>query len=160
MLAVDSSVDESRYVGVHAVNDNGRIVCKVAFVCESSRNMWEHINTFMDKDKTVKLAITPGLDLHTPDKWLKRRTVWGYAELLRFTQITRSLITEGVLKHTGEQMLAEHVSRAVLVRAQGGVVISSQRSPGPIECARCLVIAAAMVSRPSSAGMAAMGSAR
>jgi hypothetical protein len=160
VLAVDSSVDESRYVGVHAVNDNGRIVCKVAFVCESSRSMWEQINAIMDKDKTLKLAITPGLDLHTPDKWLKRRTVWGYAELLRFTQITRSLITEGVLNHTGEQMLAEHVSRAVLVRAQGGVVISSQRSPGPIECARCLVIAAAMVSRPSSAGMAAMGFAR
>ena len=160
VLAVDCSVDESRYVGVKAVNDNGRIVCSVAFVAESSRNMWEHINAEMEKDKTLRLAITPGLDLHTPDKWQKRRTVWGYAELLRFTQIVRSLITEGVVLHTGEQMLAEHVNRAVLVRAQGGVVISSQRSPGPIECARCLVIAAAMVSRPGSAGRASMGSAR
>lgn len=157
VLAVDSSVDESRYVGVRAVNVNGQIVCTIAFVAESSRGMWDQINTILENDKTLKLAITPGLDIHTPERWLKRRTIWGYAELLRFTQIARSLITEGVLKHTGETMLAEHVSRAVLVRAQGGVVISSQRSPGPIECARCLVIAATMVSRPGSTGRAVMG---
>jgi hypothetical protein len=35
-------------------------------------------------------------------------------------------------------------------------VISSQRSPGPIEAARLLVVAAALVSRPSNTGRAAM----
>jgi hypothetical protein len=160
VLAVDSSLDESRYCGLRAVNDNGKIVCSVAFVAESSRAMWEHINAAMENDPKLKLAITPGLDLLTPDRWHKRRTLWGYAELLKYTGLVRNMITEGVILHTGEQMLAEHVNRATLVRANGNVVVSSQRSPGPIECARCLIAAASLVARPGGGGRAAMGSSR
>jgi phage terminase large subunit-like protein len=160
VLAVDNSIDEARYVAVRAVNDNGRIVCNVAFVAESSRSMWEQINAAMENDPKLKLAITPGLDLLTPERWAKRRSIWGYAELLKYTGLVRNMITEGILYHTGEQMLAEHVNRAVLVRANGSVVISSQRSPGPIELARCLVAAASMVARPGGGGRAAMGSSR
>jgi hypothetical protein len=57
-------------------------------------------------------------------------------------------------------MLAEHCNRAVLVAAQGAKVISTQRSPGPIEAARCMITAAAMVSRPGGASKPSMGSAK
>jgi hypothetical protein len=56
------------------------------------------------------------------------------------------MITEKLLVHTGEMMLAEHVQRAVAVRQQSSIALSSQRSPGPIELARCMVAAAALAS--------------
>ena len=62
------------------------------------------------------------------------------------------MIEEKTLRHTGEQMLAEHVQRAVAVRSQGSMALSSQRSPGPIELARCMVWAAALAARPVAAG--------
>jgi hypothetical protein len=55
-------------------------------------------------------------------------------------------------------MLAEHVNRAVLVKAENSIVISSQRSPGPIEAARCMVIAAALVSAKPERAKPSMGS--
>ncbi len=61
------------------------------------------------------------------------------------------------IKHDGGELLSEHVGRAVLVRAQNSVVLSSQRSPGPIEAARCLIAGAALVSRPPSTGRVAFG---
>jgi hypothetical protein len=54
-------------------------------------------------------------------------------------------------------MLAEHVNRAVLVRAESSVVISSQRSPGPIEAARCMVVAAALTSAKKASVKPSMG---
>jgi hypothetical protein len=62
------------------------------------------------------------------------------------------MIGEKLIVHTGEQMLAEHCQRAVAVRSQNSIALSSQRSPGPIELARCLVWAAALASRPTSSG--------
>jgi len=55
------------------------------------------------------------------------------------------MIIEGKLRHTGETMLAEHVGRAVAGRTQATISLSSQRSPGPIELARCLVAAAGLL---------------
>ena len=159
VLAVDSSVDESKYVGVRcALNDEGQIVASIAFTSETNHGMWQNIERLMAEDTTMKLAITPTLDLHTPDQLAKRRVVWGYAEMIKYTALAKAFITEGRLVHTGQEMLAEHVNRATLVRANGSVVLSSQKSPGPIEAARCLVIASALVSRPSSGGKAMMGS--
>jgi hypothetical protein len=74
----------------------------------------------------------------------------GYGELLRYTPAVKNMIEEKVLRHTGEQMLAEHVQRAVAVRSQGSMALSSQRSPGPIELARCMVWAAALTARPQN----------
>jgi hypothetical protein len=62
------------------------------------------------------------------------------------------MIHEKLLWHTGENMLAEHVQRAVAVRSQNSIALSSQRSPGPIELARCLVWSAALASRPTATG--------
>jgi hypothetical protein len=112
------------------------------------------------KDTTLKLAVTPTLAEHIPPDHARRVTVVGYSELLRFTSLVRGLITEGRLQHTGEIMLAEHVNRAVAVKTTAGLALSSQRSPGPIELARCLVWAAAMVSRPTSKASPAIYSSR
>jgi phage terminase large subunit-like protein len=160
VLAVDSSVDDSKYVGILCgLNSDGDIVASVAFTCETNRQMWRHIERLME-DPKLKLAITPTLDLHTPEPLIRRRSLWGYAEMIKYTGLVKSMINEGRLLHTGEEMLAEHVNRATLVKANGAVVLSSQKSPGPIECARCLVAAASLVSRPTQSGRAMMGSAR
>jgi hypothetical protein len=46
----------------------------------------------------------------------RRKAVVGYGEILKFTPRIKSMIHEKLLLwHTGEQMLAEHVQRAVAV---------------------------------------------
>ena len=157
VLAVDSSSDSSKYVGIRCgLTEEGNIIATVQFSTESLKDMWVHVNKAMDDDPKLRLAISPALDLHTPEKLERRRQIFGYAEVLKFTGLTRSLILEKRIYHRGEELLATHVNRAVLARANGQVVISSQRSPGPIEAARLLVVAAALVSRPSNTGRAAM----
>jgi hypothetical protein len=137
------------------------VVVSVAFTTESNFDMWHEIGRLLDADPKLKLAITPSLHLHTPEKYKQRTTQWGYGELLKWTGLIRSFIIEGRLVHTGEEMLSEHVNRAVLVKAENSQVISSQRSPGPIECARCMIIAAALVSaKPQNGNRAAMGTSR
>jgi hypothetical protein len=161
VLCVDSSVDDSKYVGIRCgVTADKRIIATIEFVADSSRQMWIEIEKAMSENKALRLGITPSLDLHTPERLQARRFVWGYAELLKFTGVVRSMIYEGTLEHTGGEMLAEHVNRAVLVRAQGSVVISSQRSPGAIEMARCLVAAASAVSRPTGSAKPSFASSR
>jgi hypothetical protein len=157
VLAVDSSTGGEKYVGIRCgLTEEGNIIATVQFSTESLKEMWVKINEAMEVDPKLRLAITPALDLHTPDKLERRRQIFGYAEVLKFTSLTRSLILEKRIYHRGEELLATHVNRAVLARANGQVVISSQRSPGPIEAARLLVVAAALVSRPSNTGRAAM----
>jgi hypothetical protein len=158
-LVVDSALDDSKYVGVWArLNDAGEVVGSVRFTTESNAEMWASIEGCLEGDPQLRLAITPGLEIHTPDKYRERTEVWGYGELVKYTGLVRSLIMESKVLHDGGEMLAEHVNRAVLVKGQNGQpVLSSQRSPGPIECARCLVIGAALVSRPGNRGKAAIG---
>jgi phage terminase large subunit-like protein len=157
VLAIDASVDETRYVGARVVAHGEQIVASVGFVAEHSAELWGEVSRLMAEDPTLQLAVTPSLELMLPDKLRKRTVTWGYAELLKATPIVRNLISEGRLVHTGEQMLAEHVNRAVLVRAQGSVVVSSQRSPGPIELCRCMIAAASLVVRPKSNGKPTLG---
>jgi len=157
VLAVDSSTGGEKYVGIRCgLTEEGNIIATVQFSTESLKEMWIKINEAMEADPKLRLAITPALDIHTPEKLERRRQIFGYAEVLKFTGLTRSLILEKRIYHRGEELLATHVNRAVLARANGQVVISSQRSPGPIEAARLLVVAAALVSRPSNTGRAAM----
>ena len=72
----------------------------------------------------------------------------GYGEIQTHTSTVRSLINEGRLVHTGEEMLREHVGRAVGVETRNGYAIVSQRSPGPITMARCMVWAASIIAKP------------
>ena len=148
VLSIDSSVDDSRYVGVRSVaNDDGSVTCTVEFTTESEQAMWLQVERVLT-DQSVQLAITPTLDVHLPEMYRRRSTVVGYGELLKFTPLIRGMIIEGRLWHTGENSLAEHVNRAVMVKTLGGSALSSQKSPGPIELARCMIFASAMASRP------------
>jgi phage terminase large subunit-like protein len=149
VLAVDSSIDEARYVGVRAATVDGRVMVDVAFVVDTEDAMWAAIEQVM-ADKTVTLAVTPTLELHLPTNLNRRFTTVGYGELLRYTSLVRSMITEGRVIHSGHRLLAEHVTRAVGVKTAQGFVLSSQKSPGVIELARCAVWAISLVSKPVS----------
>ena len=76
----------------------------------------------------------------------------GNRELQRWTVGARAAILEGKIRHDGSALLAQHCERAVAVKNQGAITLSSLRSPGPIELARCLVFAIAMVSKPAIVG--------
>lgn len=160
ILAVDSSIDESRYLGVlAAVDDTGRVHVRTAFNVATLRECEEQIAEHL-ADGTTRLAITPTLESHVPAHLEKRKTVVGYGELLKWTGLTKNLILEGRVAHNGEEQLAAHMNRAVAVRQQHAVALSSKRSPAPIELARLVVFAAGIASRPRLAGRAAMGVSR
>ena len=149
ILAVDSSVDEARYVGVRSVVANGQVFVTVEFVVDTEHEMWAQIERVL-KNPSVILLVTPTLEIHVPPSLARRYQLTGYAELLRYTALVRSMILEDKVRHTGNQTLAEHVNRAVGVRTAQGFVLSSQKSPGPIEAARCMVWAVSAVSRPQN----------
>ena len=160
VLAVDSSVDTSRYVGIRAASrPDNRVQVTVEFVVETEDAMWAEIERVLE-DTDVQFAVTPTLDIHTPEKYRRRTTTVGYGELLKFTSLVRSMILEGKLLHPGQLQLTEHVSRAVLGKTSGTVVLSSQKSPGPIELCRTLVWSAALASKKNPARRAAIGIAR
>jgi hypothetical protein len=150
VLAIDSSLDDARYVGVRAVTEGDKVQTVVEFIAETEREMWEHVERVM-QDHRVTLAVTPSLEIHLPQIANRRFTVVGYNELLRYTGLVRSMILEHRVWHRGETTLAEHVNRAVLTKTVQGAVISSQKSAGPIELARCLVWAVALESKPRHA---------
>jgi hypothetical protein len=64
------------------------------------------------------------------------------------------------LIHRGEEMLNDHMNRAVAVVQAHSLVLSSKRSPGSIELARCCIWAAALASQPRTRVRAAVAFAR
>jgi hypothetical protein len=152
VLAIEQSIDEARYVGVRAVRVENKTVITTAFDVDNMAEMWACVDREVERAPQLRIAITPVLETHCPPKHERRRTIVGYRELLKWTLAVRSLIIENRIGQTGEKLLAEHVERAVMIKHQGSVALSSTRSPGPIELARCMVWAAALESRPSSAG--------
>ena len=157
ILAIDSSLDESRYVGVRAYRrDDKKIQVAPAFIVESEDELWIKVEELM-ANRDLQLAVSPSLEIHTPKTWKPRTRTVGYGELLKWTGLVRAMINEGKVEHGGELALAEHVSRAVLVKQSGNVVLSSQKSPGPIELARCLVWATALASAAPSKARVAIG---
>jgi hypothetical protein len=149
VVAVDSSLDDRRYCGVRAVADGGVVHVEVAFVVDSARAMWDQLVT-LAQDRSLLFAITPGLHAVAPPELARRSTVVGMAEQYTYTPIVRSLVLEERLVHADQQNLAEHVGRAVLTRSQSSMALSSQKSPGPIELARCMVWAAGLAAKPTS----------
>jgi hypothetical protein len=152
VLAIEQSIDEARYVGVRAVRVENKTVITNAFDVDNMAEMWACVDREVARDPQLRIAITPVLETHCPPKHERRRVIVGYRELLKWTLAVRSLIVENRIGQTGEKLLAEHVERAVMIKHQGSVALSSTRSPGPIELARCMVWAAALESRPSSSG--------
>jgi hypothetical protein len=149
VLAVDSSLDDSRYVGVRAVPVADGVQVAVMFVCDSALAMWRAVQDAIT-DPSLRLALTPGLHAVSSPEIQRRSEVVGMAEQYTYTPIVRALILEDRLRHTPNQNLAEHVGRAVLARSQASMALSSQKSPGPIELARCLVWSAGLAAKPTS----------
>jgi hypothetical protein len=146
-LVIDSSVDESRYVAIGCAYDGTRVIVTTEFVVESAQQMWAEVVTRMS-DASVKLACTPSLEIHCPPDLRRRMTIVGYAELIKWTGAARAMIVEDRVRHTGDLALSEHFARSVAVKTGGAIVLSSQKSPGPIELARCAVWGIMLTSRP------------
>jgi hypothetical protein len=134
---------------VRAAVAHNQVYTKVEFVVDTEAEMWEQVARIMT-DPACTLLVTPTLEIHVPTNLQRRYQLTGYAELLRYTALVRSMILEDKVRHDGSQTLAEHVNRAVGVRTAQGFVLSSQKSPGPIEAARCMVWAVSAVSRPQN----------
>jgi hypothetical protein len=151
VLACEVSIDDGRYVAVRAnANAEGVTTCTVAFMADTREQFWDQVRRQLADNPGVALYITPTLDTHCPTDLTHRRTIWGYQEITRYTGAVKQMIVERRLAHTGETMLAEHCGRAVAVKTPGSIAISSNKSPGPVELARCLVIAAALAAKPTS----------
>lgn len=149
VLAVEVAVDDGRYVAVRAnANTAGILTATVAFMCETVSQVWDNIRRELSTNPGLQIAITPTLDTNCPTDLQRRRVLVGYQEITRWTSMARNLINEGRVAHTGETMLAEHVGRAVAVRTPGSIALSSTKSSGPIELARCLVWCIGMSSKP------------
>jgi hypothetical protein len=73
---------------------------------------------------------------------------FGTFEMNLYTSIVRNMILERRLVHSGQMSLAEQVNRAVAGRTGATITLSSQKSPGPIEMARCMVAAAGLAAAP------------
>jgi phage terminase large subunit-like protein len=152
VLAVDASTDESRFMAVRAVKTGDKISCQVEFNVDTQAEMWLEIERIMADQPRLQLAIAASLDIHCPPHLERRRTIVGYRELLRWTLAVRSLIVENKVGHRGEASLAEHVERAVMVKHQGSLAVSTTRSPGDITLARCMIWAVALESKPGQIG--------
>jgi len=151
-VAIETSLDDTRYFAVRCVAlPDRRTIATVEFVADTFSEMLSHVERLC-ANPAIKFAITPTVDNHWPTSLERRRIIVGYGEILKFTPSVRNMINEKLLWHDGSTQLAEHVARAVAVRSQNSIALSSQRSPGPIELARCMVWAAALTSRPTSSG--------
>jgi hypothetical protein len=151
VLAVDSDLTDLRYVGVRvAPRPDGKLQTATEFVVESADAMWAEIHRAME-DKATRLALTPGLAALCPLDLSRRMVTFGTQEMNLYTSIVRNMILERRLVHSGQMSLAEQVNRAVAGRTGATITLSSQKSPGPIEMARCMVAAAGFAAAPSSA---------
>ena len=151
-VAIENSVDETRYFGLRAVGlPDGRTAITVEFMVDTYAQVMEHVER-LNQNPAIKFAITPSIDLHWPLHLERKKVIVGYGEILKWTDPVRQMIRQKLLVHTGETMLAEHIGRAVAVRSQGSIALSSQRSSGPIELARLAVFAAALTSKPKTGG--------
>ena len=148
-MAVEVAVDDGRYVAVRCNgNSAGTLTATVAFMCETITQLWENVRRQIADNPRLTVAITPTLDVNCPTDLQRTRVIVGYQEIGRYTSAVRNLINEGRVAHTGETMLAEHVGRAIAVKTPGAIALSSTKSSGPIELARCLVWAVGMSARP------------
>lgn len=157
VLVVEQSVDGSRFVGLLAGQDeNGNTYAQVGFVEGRETDAWARVRELLPPAGI--LAITPSLDIHAPPEYADRKTIVGHGEILKWTGLVRSMIRDDRVRHSGETILSEHVARAVGYYQKGGAMgLSSEKSPGPIEFARCLVWAVALASKARYSAKPAIG---
>jgi hypothetical protein len=152
VLAIEVDNEGALYVGVRAVQVGLKTGVTVAFVANTLAETWRLVEAEIALAPMLRVAITPGLEIHLPPNMERRKTIVGYRELLKWTAAVKNMIIENRIYHHGENQLIEHVERAVLIKHQGSVALSSTRSPGPITLARCMVWAAALASKPQLVG--------
>ena len=161
VVSVEQSSDEGRYYAVRAVPVEGRRVhVSVPFVVGTQAEMWDRLSELMAADHRLTLTVGATLELVIPPALARRTTIIGYKELQKYTGLVQQMVNEGNVLHDGNLQLSEHVTRAVAGRTQAGVVLTTQRSPGPIQLARCMVWAVALAAKPSWSQKPAMGRSR
>jgi phage terminase large subunit-like protein len=148
-LAVETSLDDTRYFAVRAAADGGVVRVELAFTAQTENETWERICALMT-DPKMMLVVPPNLEIHVPTSLRTRTQIAGYKEILKYTTTIRAMILEGKLRHRNSNVLNEHVNRAVLSKTGEGVTVSSQKSPGPIEACRAMIWATALASRPTN----------
>jgi len=157
-VAVDSSMDATRYVAVQAATDDlGVVHVRTVFNVPTMRECMVELDRLAGEDPLAMFAITPTLEAHVPKALEKRKQTVGYGEVLKWTSLFKSLVLEKMIAHDGEEALAAHVNRAVAVRQQHSLAVSSKRSPGPIELMRCALFAAALAAKPMGKGRPTIG---
>jgi hypothetical protein len=148
ILAIDSSVDSQRFVGVRSAPfEDGTVGTTVEFIVDNEPEMWREVERVLE-DRTVKLAVTPTLELHVPEHYKERSTVVGHGEISKYTSLVRTMIAEKRIRSTREEMFHQHVARAVGVKTSTGFIVSSQKSVGPIELCRVMIWSVALASVP------------
>lgn len=147
-LAVDQSNDGARFVAVIATAEEPHHV-SVPIVTPLEPEMWACVGELMAADRRLLLVVGASLEVHVPAEWEERYVTFGTAEIAKWTTIVGAMIKARRVAHDGNPMLAEQVSRAVAAPSYGGALtLSAQKSPVPIELARCMVAAVALASKP------------
>ena len=150
VLACETSQDGSQWVGVRAAVDvDGAVGVAVELVADDEPAFWRLVVEAVEANPGLVVACTPGLDGRRPPG--VDGPIVGFAELRKWTAVARSAIRAGNVWHVGQLSLAEHVARAVAAHMDGGIALSSAKSRGPIELARCAVWAIALASAPAPA---------
>jgi len=159
VLSVDISADGNRYAGVRAVTVGPITYVKLEFSVTTEDDMWREIAR-VTADPKVNLTLGHGLETHLPFALQRRTTLVGSKQVTQFTGLVYGMIVNASVRHDGSGPLAEHANRAVAVTANGNLVLASNRSPGPIELCRLMVIAVALASKPQTSTKPALGVAR
>jgi hypothetical protein len=148
VLAIEASQEDHRFVGVRAVTKGEQVLVTVEFIVDNLRDLWASVDQCRKDNPKLTLAIGASLDLHLPSNIRGNAILVGTRELQRWTTLVRSMIQSGQVRHTGESIFIEQMNRAVLVKNNGLLAISSSRSPGPIELVRAAVWAIAQEGKP------------
>ena len=110
VLAIESAVDDSRYVGVRAVQDGLYTRCRIVFVADTIREMWEYVAAEIEQSPMLKLALVPSIDLHCPPIYAHRKTVVGHREVVKWTGAVRALTSQRVEQWCLQSLLPQNLS--------------------------------------------------
>ena len=159
-LAVEASQDDNRFVAVRAVQDGKHVKTTVEFIVDNLQDLWLEVEKSRKAHKGMQVACGATLDVHLSETLRGVSILVGQRELQRWTTVVRSMTMQGVVLHTGEELLIQQVERACLVKHQGHMSLSSARSPGPIELCRAYVWAVAKAAAPKDTRKVSMGISR
>lgn len=151
VLAIEVDVDGMLYGAVAGWKTSDvEVVVSTAFIASSAEECWARA---AEVHPNGPILYGASLELTVPPALRRRAQKAGIGEIQKWTSPIRTAILEGRLQHTGDEMLAEHVTRAVAKKINQGqaLVLSTNASPGPIVLCRAMVYAAAScLTRPAA----------